>query len=139
MRIRKMHHIGLHIDDVAASTEFYVGVLGLSPASMPAATDAERARFKDLITAAKTPPPSGVMWIEAPGGMQIHMLKADSAEGLPNPFGPHVAFEVEDLEESKRELDARGIPYVVGPSYDAFRQLWLLDPSGNTVELWIKA
>ena len=50
------------------------------------------------------------MWVAVPGS-QIHMIKAERTEGVANPFGPHVAFEVEDFEEAKRTLDERGLSY----------------------------
>jgi Glyoxalase/Bleomycin resistance protein/Dioxygenase superfamily len=83
-----------------------------------------------------TPGASGGAWVEA-SGSQIHLIRAERTEGRANPFGPHLAFEVEDFDEAKRTLAERSISFVEAPDGLPFRQLWLLDPSGNTVELWV--
>jgi extradiol dioxygenase family protein len=44
--------------------------------------------------------------------------------------------EVEDFEEAKRTLDERGMTYVVAPEGLPYRQIFLTDPTGNTIELW---
>ena len=75
------------------------------------------------------------MWVQA-GPSQIHMTRAEHTRNRANPFGAHIAFEVEDFEGAKADLNRRGLSYVEAPSGPPFRQLWLLDPSGNTVELW---
>ena len=138
IRVKRIDHVAIQIDDVAASTAFYTGVLGLALASMPERTPDSVARLQELRDKVGTPSPTGGKWVEAPG-TQIHMIQAEKAEGVANPFGPHLAFEVEDFEEAKRSLDERGLTYVEAPGGIApFRQLWLLDPSGNTVELWFR-
>ena len=76
------------------------------------------------------------MWVEAPGS-QIHLIRAENTEGRVNPFGPHLAFEVESFDEAKQTLIEHGLAFVEAPDSSPFGQLWLLDPSGNTVELWM--
>jgi catechol 2,3-dioxygenase-like lactoylglutathione lyase family enzyme len=71
-------------------------------------------------------------------GAEIHFITAERASGTPNPFGPHVAFEIEDFDSAKRELEAKGVRFVESPDMIDVRQLWLLDPSGNTIELWTR-
>ena len=135
IRVKRIDHVGIRISDVQETTAFYTDVLGLSPVPLPPRTPESVAAHQDLREKVATPAPTGGMWVEAPG-TQIHMIRADKAEGVANPFGPHVAFEVEDFEEAKRALDARGLTYVEAPGgIGPFRQLFLLDPSANTVEL----
>jgi catechol 2,3-dioxygenase-like lactoylglutathione lyase family enzyme len=135
IRVRKIDHVAIRVSDVAASAEFYTGLLGLAPAPLPAATSPD---FRQRMQAASgAPAPTGGMWVEVPGS-QIHMIKAERTEGIANPFGPHIAFEVEDFEEAKRTLDEHGLTYTEAPDGMPFRQLWLLDPNGNTIELWVR-
>jgi len=136
IHVRRIDHVAIHVDDVAATGAFYTDVLGLERVAPPS-TMTVRARA-DLQLAVGTPPPTGGMWVEAPGS-QVHMIRAERVEGVPNPFGPHVAFEVDDFDAAKRTLAERGLHYVEAPaSAIPFKQLWLLDPSGNTVELWAR-
>ncbi len=51
----------------------------------------------------------------------------------------HVAFEVDDLEEAMRHLHTQGIEIVGGPRPrgDGVQQLYILDPDGYVVELFV--
>jgi glyoxylase I family protein len=111
MRIRRLDHVAVRIADLARSRAFYEGVLGL-----PAA---ERPQFGF---------PGA--WYDA-GGTQVHLLQNPKMSDDIDPTDPHFAFEVTDLTGVRRELDARGVPYL------AFGdgQLWVRDPDGYVVEL----
>jgi catechol 2,3-dioxygenase-like lactoylglutathione lyase family enzyme len=113
---------------------FYTDVLGLPPAPMMAVTPAIIASIGKL----RAPGARGGAWVEAPG-TQIHLIRAERTEGRLNPLGPHLALEVADFDEIKQALAERGIYFVEAPDGLPFRQLWILDPSGNTVELWGRA
>ena len=140
IQVRRIDHVALRIDDVAASEAFYSGLLGL-PRIAPqtgALSAADMTAFRaDLQAQTGTPLPGGGLWVQV-GDSQIHMIKAEKAEGRVNPFGAHLAMEVDDFEAAKRELDARNLAYVEAPPGMPVLQLWLLDPSGNTVELFAK-
>ena len=138
IKVRRMDHVALRIDDVDATETFYSDVLGLPrvPPDMGDLTPAQMNAFRAALqTRTGTPLATGGMWIQV-GDRQIHMMKSERVEGRINPFGAHVAFEVEDFEAAKRDLEARNLSYVEAPDGPPIRQLWLLDPGGNTVELW---
>jgi len=137
IRIKRIDHVALSVDNVAETAAFYVDVLGLAPVPTRKTMAAARSPdfFKELESRTGTSRATGGLWLQLPGS-QVHMIKADSAEGRANPFGPHVAYEVDNFDEAKGDLDGRGLGYVEAPDGLPFRQLWLLDPSGNTVELW---
>lgn len=134
IRIRRIDHVAIHVDDVARTASFYTEVLGCTRTAPVAAPSGRR---EALQAAVGTPAPTGGFWVDLPGS-QIHAIKADRTSGIINPFGPHVAFEVEDFDEAKRDLDARALEYVEAPEGTPVRQLWLLDPSGNTIEIWAR-
>jgi catechol 2,3-dioxygenase-like lactoylglutathione lyase family enzyme len=56
------------------------------------------------------------------------------APGLPQPGGPHFAVYADDLEGFEVELNRRGIKFGSN-GVGLERQIWILDPGGNTVEL----
>jgi catechol 2,3-dioxygenase-like lactoylglutathione lyase family enzyme len=69
------------------------------------------------------------------GGAQVHLV--DAPTGPPpdiQPTGPHVCFGVEDLDAAVAELEGSGTPYLRALQGDVV-QIWIVDPSGNTVEL----
>ena len=116
IKIRGFAHSALRITDADRAIGFYENVLGLKRLS-------SRPNFK-----------FGGAWLEV-GNNQIHLISAEKREGVINPMGPHVALDVEDFEETKRTLKEMNIEFLEAPSNMAGRQLWILDPDGNTVEL----
>lgn len=129
IRIVEVHHCGLRIEPDVEAVEkaraFYGDVLGLQP-------DPGRPDFSDL--------PG--FWLNAGEHAQIHLM---AAEGLhpkakgpgQDPTLPHIAFAVEDIQATARELDAMDVPYwTLGVLGGGDRmQIFLADPSGNLLEL----
>jgi glyoxylase I family protein len=111
MRVKRLDHTSVRITDLARSRAFYEGLLGLPPAPRP-----------EL----------GVpgAWYDV-GGAQLHLIQQQKMLDGIDPTDPHFALEVDDLEEVKRALDARGVPYL---QFGA-AQLWIRDPDGNVVEI----
>lgn len=134
IRVRKINHVALHADDATATAAFYANLFGFESVRPPAAPSGRR---EELQRRANTPPATGGAWVALPGA-ELHFIAAERASGTPNPFGPHLAFEVEDFDGAKRELEANGVRFVEAPDMIEVRQLWFLDPSGNTIELWSK-
>src|SRR5262249_39546458 len=117
IKIRGFNHTALRITDADRAISFYDKVLGLKPL-------ASRPNFG-----------FGGAWLGV-GENQIHLISADKREGVINPLGPHVALDVEDFDDTKRQLKEMGIEFLEAPSNMGIgRQLWILDPDGNTVEL----
>lgn len=113
MSIAGISHVSIGASDVEASIEFY-GWLGLT-------VDPRRPDFGF---------PGA--WLQA-GGQQVHLISSDlTPPGATN----HFAFIVDDLDAYIAELNAHAVParrsnHVPGAGYQAF----VLDPSGNVVEL----
>ena len=119
-----MSHSAFRIGDVEKSRDFYEKVLGLKPLPRP------NFGF-------------GGMWYGV-GNCAIHLIVSKKQDG-PDPTGPHIAIEVEDLDATKASLKEMGVPFLDGDAMRAQlkpedqrrlgRQIWVLDPDGNTVEL----
>jgi glyoxylase I family protein len=117
-------HAAFRIADVDKSRAFYENVLGLKSLQRPDFS------FKG-------------MWYGVGSG-QIHLIVSTKREG-PDPTGPHIAIEVDDLDATKASLKEMGVPFLDGDAMRATlkpedqrrlgRQIWVLDPDGNTVEL----
>jgi glyoxylase I family protein len=113
---RSFNHAALRVSDVNKSMEFYEKVVGLKRI--------ERPNF-----------PFPGAWYGI-GGNALHLISSENHGRKPDPLGPHVAFEVEDFDETRRTLKEMGIEFLEAPAgMGAGRQLWILDPDGNTVEL----
>jgi catechol 2,3-dioxygenase-like lactoylglutathione lyase family enzyme len=110
-RIVSLNHASIRVGDLARSRAFYEGLLGLDTAPRP-----------DLGFPGA--------WY-AIGDSQLHLIQQQKVFEDIDPTDPHVALEVEDLAAVRRELDARGIAY----RDFGGKQLWIVDPDGNVVEL----
>lgn len=129
IKVLEIHHHGVRIDAGNATLgdveDFYTGVLGL-----------ERDKGRPEL------PGIPGMWINVGEVGQIHLIGGE----LPSPFAqgpgrdptaPHVALAVENIVETKAELDRKGVPYwsLKGATGPDAEQLFLNDPCGNMVEL----
>ena len=114
VKIRDFHHVGVVVTDVEKSKQFYEKVLGLKQLPGP------NIKFNGA-------------WF-AVGDKAIHLLGAED-NGAPNRVGRHLAIDVEDFEATKAKLRKRGIEFEESTMRVAGRQLWVLDPDGNKVEL----
>jgi catechol 2,3-dioxygenase-like lactoylglutathione lyase family enzyme len=111
-----VHHVAINVDDAAQAVAFYTEVLGLTL----------RLDRPDLgLTGA---------WLDA-GGQQVHLLEAP----VPRNLGQHFALWVDDLEQVVAELRQQGVEVSDPSGVGGGRQAFLLDPSGNAVELHQRA
>lgn len=117
MRIERINHVQISVplgsEDAVRS--FYCGVLGLVEVPKP---EALRGR--------------GGLWL-ALNDQAIHFGTEDASDRRASKR--HVAFEVEDLEAARRELERAGVKILEGipiPDYDRFE---FRDPFGNRLEL----
>ena len=119
-------HAAFRIADVDKSRDFYEKVIGLKPIPRP------DFAFKG-------------MWYGIGSG-QLHLIVSKKHDG-PDPTGPHIAIEVDDLDATKESLKKMGVQFLDGDKMTMLgdlseedrrrlgRQIWVLDPDGNTVEL----
>jgi glyoxylase I family protein len=112
MRPLGVHHVSINVADVAASTAFYTEVLGGTVRD-------DRPNFG-----------VGGAWIDL-GDAQVHLIET----AVPPNLGQHFAILVDDLDGAVDELRSKGYdvgdPKPVGTN----RQTFIVDPSGNAVEL----
>jgi catechol 2,3-dioxygenase-like lactoylglutathione lyase family enzyme len=116
IKVKGFSHTAVRISDADKSIGFYEKVLGLKKLPRP--------NF-----------PFAGAWM-AVGESAIHLISSENRGMKPDPLGGHIALDVADFDETKRTLQEMGIEFLEAPSnMGAGRQLWILDPDGNTVEL----
>lgn len=114
--INNFHHVQITVDpsEESAARDFYVGVLGLRPVDKP----------ESLMT-------RGGFWVEV-GHQQLHV---GLEEGIVRQrTKAHVAYQVENLAETRRLLAEAGIEPLASipiPGHDRFE---CRDPFGNRLE-----
>ena len=123
----RFDHVGLVVSDIAASVDFYCGVLGLAEIPRPAFS------FDGA-------------WLRS-GDAVVHLLEqnvGNGTAGLPIPDVEHLsrtrhlAFEVADCQAAADSLSAAGYEIAVGPKSrpDGATQAYLHDPDGHLIELY---
>lgn len=101
MKVRKLLHTRMRVDDLEQTVAFYRDVLGL-----------------DVVERHESPRGSRLAFLKAAGSDELIELCSYPASG-PVEVQPdlvHLAFEVDDLDASIRELSERGIPITDGPT-----------------------
>lgn len=116
------HAVRMRPETVAAQGGFYSDVLGLS--ADPGARDI---------------PDVPLFWMDTSNDTQIHMFAVEGVSKYAaapdrDPFTPHVAFGVPDVEAAKAELDRLRVEYWSAGRGER-QQVFMNDPSGNMVEL----
>jgi catechol 2,3-dioxygenase-like lactoylglutathione lyase family enzyme len=132
MNISKADHMALLVADVERSRRFYTQVLDMQEIPRPKNFDFPGA------------------WLSN-DNFQIHLI-GEQSEGRAKQVHPgyhvdelalgrgtHVAFEVDDLEAAMQHLHAQGVEIVGGPRPrgDGVQQLYICDPDGYVVELFV--
>jgi len=107
-----VHHVSINVADVDAALTFYTEVLGLTQRS-----DRPDFGFPGA-------------WLDA-GGQQLHLIGGS----VPKGEGQHFALRVADLDATVEELRARGVQVGDPSPVGTGRQAFVMDPSGNLVEL----
>src|SRR5256712_12670390 len=126
MEIRKLDHASLLVKDVERSRRFYSQVLGMEEVPRPHNFDFPGAWFR------KGRAEVHLIGEAEPGrAAQVHPGNYRPDE-LAVGYGAHIAFEVADLEEARRHLQAHNVAIVGGPRPrgDGVMQMYVLDPDG---------
>ena len=126
INVVEMHHPGIRMSaSEADNTAFYQDMLGLS---------ADPGR--------PTIPGVPGFWINVGQTGQIHLMGGAQPSTLAkgpgqDPTHPHIALAVSDIQESKAELEARGVRYwsMTGINGPQAEQIFIHDPNGNMIEL----
>jgi catechol 2,3-dioxygenase-like lactoylglutathione lyase family enzyme len=116
IKAKQFSHCAVRVSDAPKSMAFYEQVLGLKKLPRP------DFGFPGA-------------WYGV-GDNAIHLIQSENRGRKPDPLGPHLALDVEDFDAAKKTLAEMGIEFLEAPTnMGAGRQLWILDPYGNTIEL----
>lgn len=107
-----VHHVSVNVADAAEGIAFYTDVLG----------GTLRTDRPDLGIAGA--------WIDL-GATQVHLIETR----VPPNLGQHFAILVDDLDGAVAELRDRGFEIGEPMGIAGNRQTFILDPSGNAIEL----
>lgn len=127
MQIRALGHVVVRVSDIPRAEHFYADVLGL-----PICARLDQNGFKMSFFSLGNHHDFAIMEVSGEGS-----TRAESAVGL-----HHVAFNIgttmAELREAKAKLDAAGIA-TTPIDHEVTKSLYLADPDGNGVELYVDA
>ena len=124
MKVQQLGHVVLKVRDRDRAVAFYNGVLG-----MP-------------VAARMDAPPMTFFTLGNHHDFAIVAVGLDGPDAAPNSPGLfHVAFKVGDtldaLRDAKAHVEAAGITVDMVADHTVSQSIYLSDPDGNTVELYI--
>jgi catechol 2,3-dioxygenase len=124
VKVQQLGHVVLKVRDRTRAEEFYAGVLGMRVAArmdQPPMTFFTVGNHHDLAVAAV-----------GPGG-------PDPAPNSPGLL--HAAFKIGDsldqLREAKAHLEAAGVKILGISDHQVSQSIYLADPDGNTIEVYV--
>jgi glyoxylase I family protein len=145
IELKAVHHVGLVVTNLDRSIYFYHDVLGLPFANEPTPWFEGPALATGVgVPGAKLRQVS--MWVGEHSSMELIEYAnrpASSVAAIPNNHlgAAHVCFRVDDVRQTKAELEAKGVPFysdvnVVdeGP-LAGWRWVYFSDPDGLALEL----
>ena len=125
MNLKQIHHVAIIVSSHEAALDFYVNKLGFS-----VIRDSWRPERRDFKTD-----------LDAGNGVELELFSEENPPARvthPEACGlRHLAFRVEDVEETVRELAALGIPCepVRVDEFTGKRMTFFFDPDGLPLEL----
>jgi lactoylglutathione lyase len=142
---QEIHHTALNVTDMERSLKFYREVLGLEPMFEPQEASGERFEKATHIPGAKI---KFTMLKIGNGHTFIELIQYVNPKAKPNQLtisdtgAPHVAFRVDNIDETKAKLESKGVKFnsdpvriqagpLKGRSFVYFK-----DPDGLTLELF---
>jgi catechol 2,3-dioxygenase-like lactoylglutathione lyase family enzyme len=127
LKTGRVNHIAVKVTDVDKSREFYEKIVGLKKLPRP-----------------KTNIPGE--WYGLGDGA-LHLIGGEKRGTGIAPTDPHVAIQVDNIDDTKRTLEELGVTYLdtsvlmarmnLSPEQMkmAGKQVWVADPDGNVLEL----
>ncbi|MHB1067602.1 MAG: VOC family protein [Candidatus Nanopelagicales bacterium] len=132
MEIKELGHLVLYVRDLDASVRFYRDVLG----------------WRLITGGGEAPLPFPAAAFSAPSGRTHHELLlievGPDAASLPPGrrvgmyhFGLKIGDSDDDLREAVSTLQAHGVPIMGASDHTVTHSLYIADPDGNEIELYI--
>jgi catechol-2,3-dioxygenase len=132
MEVKELGHIVLYVRDLAASTKFYRDVLGWHPIIDGSETDFSFPAAAFNSTNGRTH--HELLLIEV--GPSAAPLPAGRRVGMYH-FGLKIGTSDDELRTALQELQNHGVNVVGATDHGMTHSLYITDPDGNEIELYI--
>lgn len=123
LSIKELGHVVLYVSDLARSADFYRDTLGFR--------EIARRHGMALFSGGRTHHEL----------LLIEVGREPDPRQAPKPGLYHIGFKIGDTDEELREalatLEAKGVPLVGMADHAVTHSLYILDPDGNELELYV--
>jgi catechol 2,3-dioxygenase-like lactoylglutathione lyase family enzyme len=114
VQISQINHVTTMVKDTARALQFYQDLLGI----------------KQIQSQVDNP---AITWLQLDNGVMVHLIETPEAPAKPPNI--HHAFQVDNLEDTRRIIEANGYDIQrSGVRYDGQAYFFIQDPDGNSVE-----
>ena len=118
IRFKAVNHVTYNVTDLQRGLRFWEDVLGVKEIPKQVNSDT-------------------LVWLQLPSGTMVHIIQNDDAPSYPSHHG---AFEVDDIEATRRALQAKGLEATpISTQNDGQRAFYINDPDGNRIEICTKS
>ena len=141
MPIRRMDHVSVVVDDLAAATAFFIELgMELEGEARVEGSSVDRLNGLDGVKAdiAMVRTPDGQGRLELTEYQRPLAIRAEPADAPPNTLGMRsVMFEVDDVDEALARLQSKGAELIgeVAQYEDSYRLCYVRGPAGIIVAL----
>ena len=134
MKIQQIHHVAYRCKDARETVQWYHDNLGM---------DFVLAIAEDQVPSTHAPDPYMHVFMDAGNGNVLAFFELPNSpamgrdENTPD-WVQHIAFQVgsvQELEDTKSRLEAKGIPVVGVTDHTIFKSIYFFDPNGHRLEL----
>ena len=124
MKVQQLGHVVLKVRDRKRAEEFYAGVLGME------------------VAARMDRPPMTFFTLGNHHDLAVAEVGPDGPDPAPNSPGlMHAAFKIgeslDELREAKAYLEAAGVKILGISDHTVSQSIYLSDPDGNTIEVYV--
>lgn len=146
MELRAIHHVAVTVADLDRSIAFYCDTLGLPLTLEPTPWSEEDPQLDLAVGLSGAKMRAAIVRVGELSGIELQEYAAPSPEAVTIPpqnvpGAGHVCFLVDDIEATKRSLEAAGVSFRgevedidVGPMA-GWRWIFFTDPDGYLLEL----
>jgi glyoxylase I family protein len=132
--IQKIHHVAYRCNDAKETADWYKEMLGM---------DLTVSISEDKVPSTKEPDPYMHIFLDAGAGNVLAFFELTGQEKMDRDrntpiWVQHIAFEVESvekLEQTKKDLEAKGIEVLGLTDHGVFKSIYFFDPNGHRIEL----
>ncbi|MEY2404250.1 MAG: catechol 2,3-dioxygenase [Acidimicrobiaceae bacterium] len=128
MHVKELGHLVLYVSDLERSRRFYKDILGWqevtgdTPLRMPAAAFTSGRTHHELLLIEVGPTATAI-----PEGRRLGLYH----------FGLKIGDTDDELRDAVRQLEEAGVPIVGASDHGVTHSLYITDPDGNEIELYI--